>query len=106
MKSILISISVGIAAGIIDIIPMIAQKLPLRATISAFLQYFFVSIVIFNIKLPILPWWSQGGIIALCLALPIIVLVSENDKTAPFVISIMAMVLGTLISFASHFWKG
>jgi hypothetical protein len=105
MRLILISITIGIVAGIIDIIPMIAQKLPLRATLSAFLQYLFVSIVVVHIKLPIFPWWTQGSIISLCLALPIIVLVSENDKTAPLIISIMAVVLGALIGIAAHFWS-
>jgi hypothetical protein len=105
MRTLLISTVIGIVAGIVDIIPMIAQKLPLRATLSAFLQYLFVAIVIVNIKLPVLPWWSQGSVISLCLALPIVVLVSESDKTAPPVIAVMAVVLGALISVAAHFWR-
>jgi hypothetical protein len=102
MQTLLISILIGIVAGIVDIIPMIIQKLDKRATISAFLQYLFVSIVIVNINLPGIAWWLQGSIISLALALPIIIIVSENDKKAVPIIASMAVVLGTLIGIAGH----
>ena len=48
---------IGLGAGIADIVPMIAQKLPAHSTVSVFLHYFFVSIVIVNMDLPHIPWW-------------------------------------------------
>ena len=98
------SILIGIVAGVIDIIPMIIQKLSRRAIISAFLQYFFVSIVIVNIDLPGIVWWLQGSLIALALALPIIVIVSENDKKVVPIIAGMAVILGAIIGVAGHYW--
>ena len=103
MNTLLLSILIGIAAGVIDIIPMIIQKLDKRATISAFLQYFFVSIIIVNIDLPYVVWWLQGGLISVALALPVVVLVSGQDRKAVPIILSMAAILGTLIGIAGHF---
>ena len=105
MDTLLLSVLIGIAAGIVDIIPMIAQKLDKRATISAFLQYFFVSIIIVNIDLPHITWWLQGGLISVSLALPVVVIVSKEDKKAVPIILTMAAILGTLIGIAGHFLK-
>ena len=105
MDTLLLSFLIGIAAGTIDIIPMIAQKLDKRATISAFLQYFFVSIIIVNIDLPHIAWWLQGGLISVSLALPVVVIVSTEDKKAVPIILIMAAILGTLIGISGHFLK-
>jgi hypothetical protein len=102
MNTILISIAIGIAAGLLDILPMVLQKQDRRAIISAFLQYFFVGILIVNTNLFGLPWWLQGGMIALALALPVVVIVAEKDKKAAPIICGTAVVLGTLISLAGH----
>jgi hypothetical protein len=103
MKTLMISMAIGIAAGIIDILPMIFQKLDKRAILSAFIQYFFVSIIIVNIDLPLIAWWLQGGLISLSLALPVIIIVPLNDKKAIPIIAAMSVILGTLISIAGHF---
>ena len=105
MDILLLSVLIGIAAGIIDIIPMILQKLDKRATISAFLQYFFVSIIIVNINLPHIAWWLQGGLISVALALPVVFIVSTEDKKAIPIILTMEAILGTLIGIAGHFLK-
>jgi hypothetical protein len=105
MDTLLLSVLIGIAAGVIDIIPMIVQKLDKRGTISAFLQYFFVSIIIVNIDLPHIIWWLQGGLISVSFALPVVCIVSKEEKKAVPIILIMAAVLGTLIGIAGHFLK-
>jgi hypothetical protein len=96
---------IGIMAGIIDILPMAIQKMDKRSILSAFLQYFFVSIVIVNSNLPGIVWWLQGSIIALALSIPIIVIVSEKDKKAAPIIAAMSIILGSLIGIAGHFFK-
>jgi hypothetical protein len=103
MDTLLLSVIIGVVAGTIDIIPMIIQKLDKRATISAFLQYFFVSIIIVNIDLPHIVWWLQGGLISVTLSLPVVVLVSAQDKKAVPIILTMAAILGTLIGVAGHY---
>jgi len=105
MNTLLLSAIIGIVAGIIDITPMIIQKLDKRASISAFLQYFFVSIIIVNIDLPHIVWWLQGGLISVALALPVVVLVSAQDKKAVPIILSIAAILGTLIGVTGHYLK-
>ena len=105
MKTLLISMLIGIAAGIIDILPMVIQKLDKRATFSAFLQYFFVSIIIVNIDLPGIIWWLQGSVISFALALPVIIIVSGDDRKTIPIISVMAIILGAFIGIAGHFIK-
>ena len=105
MDTLLLSVIIGIVAGIIDIIPMVIQKLEKRATISAFLQYLFVSIIIVNIDLPHIVWWLQGGLISVALSLPVVVLVAAKDKKAVPIILAMAAILGTLIGIAGYYLK-
>jgi hypothetical protein len=103
MQTLFPSMLLGVVAGVIDIIPMFIQKLSILAILSAFLQYFFVSIVIVNLDLPGVAWWLQGSIIALALALPILIIVSENDKKAVPVIVAMSVILGAIIGLAGHY---
>ena len=63
---------IGLGAGIADIVPMIAQKLPAHSTVSVFLHYFFVSIVIVNMDLPHIPWWIEGGVVGLAVEVHVI----------------------------------
>jgi len=105
MDTLLLSVIIGITAGVIDIIPMIIQKLDKRATISAFLQYFFVSVIIVNIDLPHVVWWLQGGLISVALALPVVMIVASEDKKAVPVILTMAAILGSLIGVAGYYLK-
>jgi hypothetical protein len=103
MDTLLLSVLIGIVAGIVDIIPMIVQKLDRRSIISAFLQYFFVSIVIVNINLPHVTWWLQGGLISAAFALPVVLILPAKDKKSIPVILTMAVIFGTLIGIAGHF---
>ena len=105
MDRLLLSVLIGLAAGVIDIIPMVLKKLDKRATASAFLQYLFLSIIIVNIDLPHIIWWLEGILISLAFSLPIVLIVSVNDKKSVPIIMINAAVLGFLISLAGHFLK-
>ena len=105
MNTLILSILIGLAAGIIDIIPMIIKKLDKRASISAFLQYLFLGVIIVNIDLPHVFWWLEGGLISLAFTLPIILLVSREDKKAVPIIMVNSIILGTIIGIAGHFLK-
>lgn len=105
MNIILLSVLIGVVAGAIDALPMILKKLPKRAIVSAFLQYLFVSVIIINIDLPNIVWWIEGGLIALMMAIPIVIIIAETDKKSVPIILANAVVLGTLIALAGHFLK-
>ena len=105
MNILILSILIGLVAGIIDIIPMVIKKLDKRATISAFLQYLFLGIIIVNIDLPYIIWWLEGGLISLAFTLPIVLLVSKEDKKSVPIIIVNSIILGTLIGIAGHLLK-
>lgn len=103
MDKLLFSIIVGVIAGMIDIIPMIIQKLPRYTNISAFFHYFFVSIVILNLDIPHIPWWLEGGMTSLALTVPMLIQVGHSDKKPLPVITFNAILLGTLVGIAGHY---
>lgn len=105
MNPILLSLLIGLAAGALDVLPMILKKLPKNATLSAFLQYVVVAVIIVNIDLPGVEWWLEGGLISLMMAIPIVIIIAEADKKSIPIILANAVVLGSLISVAGYFLK-
>lgn len=98
-----LSLAVGAAAGLLDIIPMIAQKLSARSCISAFCTYFFAAIIIFYSDLPYLPWWADGMGITLMMAIPVVLTFTGKERKATPVILLNALLLGFLIGVAERF---
>ena len=105
MNTLLLSILIGLVAGLIDIIPMIIKKLDKRATLSAFFQYLFLSIIILNIDLPYIVWWLEGALISLAFTIPIVLIVSITEKKSVPIIITNAIILGSLIGIVGHFLK-
>lgn len=102
MKTILLTALIGIIAGVIDILPMIKMKLDKYAIFSAFIFYFIMPFIIFNTELFGMVWWLKGGVITLALALPVIIIVSREDKKSIPPMVVMSIVLGTLMGIAGH----
>lgn len=98
MDKILLTACVGIVVGIIDVLPMIKMKLDRYSIVSAFVFYFILPFVIFNIDLYGIAWWLKGGIVALALALPTIIMVAKEDKKSVPPMLIMSVILGTVMS--------
>jgi hypothetical protein len=105
MDRLLLSVIIGVLAGIIDIIPMIIQKLPRYSTVAAFVYFFFISVVIVNIDLPHIPWWLEGGLISFALMIPILIHVGHTDKKPLPIIAANTIVIGTLVGVVGHFLK-
>lgn len=103
MKTILLTALIGVIAGIIDILPMVKMKLDKYSISSAFIFYFIMPFIIFNINLFGMPWWLKGGVIALALAIPVIIIAGKEDKKSIPPMVVMSAVLGTLIGVAGHF---
>jgi predicted permease len=103
MRSILFTLLIGVIAGGIDILPMVKMKLSKYAIASAFVFYFFVPYIIFNLYLLGIPWWIKGTIITPILALPVLLIVSQTDKKAIVPMLMNSIVLGTLIGIIGHF---
>lgn len=98
-----LSLIVGAAAGTLDVIPMIAQKLPARSCISAFCTYLFAAVIVFYSNLPYLPWWADGMGVALMMALPVTLTFTGRERRAIPLILANALLLGFLLSVAERY---
>lgn len=96
MKKILLSLTIGALAGIIDVIPMIIQGLDWYSNTSAFIFWVVMGFVIAHISLPIKSW-LKGLIIALISVMPIMVIVFATDPKSIIPILLMSAILGSLV---------
>lgn len=103
MKTILLTLLIGIVAGFLDILPMLKRKLDRQSILSAFVFYLIMPFIILNIDLFGMAWWLRGGVINMALAIPIIILVAKEDKKSIVPMVVMSVVLGTLIGITGHF---
>ena len=98
MKNWMIGILIGMGAGIIDITPMIIQKLPLQADLSAFSMWvvigFILSITSFNINSII-----KGLLISYLVLLPNLFIIGWENPTVLIPIFIMTTILGGISGF-------
>ncbi len=93
MKTVLIALLIGLIAAIIDVVPMVIQKLDKRACISAGIHWIVLGFIIPFVEWPIVSWLT-GSIIGLITALPVMILVSEKDKKALIPITVFSILLG------------
>jgi len=105
MSNILIALAIGAVAGIIDVVPMIMQKMDKNACISAFLQWLFLGLIIPFVAWDLLPW-LKGSIIALLMAIPIMIIVFTEDSKAIIPISVMSILLGAGVGYAGSILIG
>jgi hypothetical protein len=92
------SLVIGVIAGALDVLPMIAQSLAWNANLSAFLHWVFLGIIIAYIEFGV-KGWLKGLIIALASAIPF-VLITGVDSVIPIVL--MSAVLGVLVGIATE----
>jgi len=100
MQKLSVALLIGLTAGVIDVAPMVVQKLNPYACWSAFLHY-----VVFGIIVAYVPWqmagWLKGLILGIMLALPVIAMVIKDEPRSGIPILAMAVVLGSLVGWAS-----
>ncbi len=99
MNEILIALLIGIVAGIIDVIPMIVQKMDKFANLSAFAHWVVLGLIIPFVGWDIQPW-LKGLIIAEISAVPVLLMVAAKDKKAIIPIVAMSAILGIGIAVA------
>ncbi len=99
MNDIFIAFLIGIVAGIIDVVPMIIQKLEKEANVSAFVHWVVLGLIIPFVSWDIAPW-LKGLIIGLLSALPIMIIVFPKDKKSLIPIGVMSALLGAGVGLA------
>lgn len=105
MNQIFVALLIGLAAGIIDVVPMIIQKLDKTSCISAFIHYFVLGLIIPFVSWDIAPA-LKGIIIAFLMSLPVMVIVFPKDKKALIPMLVFSVILGAGIGFAGAYFVG
>lgn len=98
MKKTILGIILGIIAGLIDIIPMLIQKLTWNANLSA-LSLWIISgylISITNIKLPS---YIKGIFISFLILIPNLFIIGYKEPLSLIPIIIMTLILGSVLGF-------
>jgi len=98
MKRTQLGIVLGVIIGIIDIIPMIFQKMPCDANFSAFFHWvilgYLISITNVNLK-----GYIKGLLLAVITMIPIAFLVWWNNYAAIIPMTVSTLVFGLLLGF-------
>jgi hypothetical protein len=101
MKKFVIALTIGILAGIFDVIPMIIQHLNIYACLSAFLHW-----VILGLLIPFINWnikpWVKGLIIGELTVLPFIIMVFESDPKSAVPMLLFSAILGVFVGVAGN----
>ena len=98
MKKIVIGIGLGTMAGIIDLLPMIIQKLPFNACLSAFSMWivigFFVSLIEMKLHAVL-----SAIIIALLVLLPDAFIIGWDEPFKLIPVFILTILIGGLLGY-------
>ncbi len=98
MNKIVIGIIAGAVAGIIDVIPMMLQKLSWDANISAFSMWVICGFLIAIVDLKIHPV-IKGILISFLILTPSAILIGWKEPFSLIPIGIMTLILGSLLGF-------
>ena len=93
-------IFLGVIAGIIDITPMIIQKLPLHSILSAFSMWVALGFLI-NTSTLKMNGALKGLLLSFLVLLPTAILIAQAEPVSLIPIGIMTVILGALLGFAS-----
>ena len=103
MKELFLTLLIGVAAGVLDVLPMIKMGLDNYAKASAFAHYLIAPFIIFHTGLFGMAWWLKGGVLNLALAIPVIILAAKDDKKSVLPMAVASVVLGVAIGIAGRF---
>jgi len=98
MNKIILGILLGSVAGIIDVVPMVLQKLSWNANISAFFLWVVTGFMIATSSLPLHPI-IKGILISFLILLPSLFIIVSNGLKPLIPIFIMTTFLGGLLGF-------
>ncbi len=98
MEKIMIGLGLGALAGLIDIIPMLLQKLPWNANLSAFIMWLVVGFFVATTGLMIHPV-LLGLLIAVLVLLPSAPIIAGDNPSKLLPIGIMTVILGGVLGW-------
>jgi len=99
VNKIVAGLVLGLIAGIIDVIPMVLQKLTWDANLSALAMWIIAGFFISTSELRINSI-LKGILISFLLLTPVAILIAWKEPMSLIPIAIMTLVLGALLGFA------
>ena len=100
-KRILAGLAIGVIAGVIDMIPMMIQKLTWDANLSAFFLWVVVGFMLATSNFR-LSGVLKGIVIGFLCLLPSMFIIGWNNPISLVPIFIMTLLLGALVGFTFH----
>jgi len=101
MKKIFFGLLVGACAGIIDVVPMLIQKLSWDANISAFSTWVIIGFFIATNDLKI-NGIVKGLLISFLIIIPVTIIIGWKEPVVLLPILIMTTILGSLCGFMTE----
>lgn len=101
MREFLLPLLIGVGFGIVDVIPMIKNKLNRLSVASAFVFHVIMPVILANLNTA-LWWWIKGGIIYLVCALPLVLLIAKDEKKSVPVVLASSFVIGSIVGVILH----
>jgi hypothetical protein len=97
-KRITTGILIGLAAGAIDLVPMLLQKLSWDANLAALTMWIVIGFLIAIVQLPI-RGILKGLLISILVLLPNLFIIGWKDPLSLIPIAVMTAILGSLSGF-------
>lgn len=100
MNRILLGLLLGLAAGVVDVLPMLPMKFPDKPTAlaGAFFSRFAIGFLAANVRMPFHPVFA-GAIAGLLISIPDAII---TKSYAPILIT--GVIFGALAGWAAHAW--
>jgi hypothetical protein len=98
-NNIVIGLLLGVIAGVLDVIPMLLQRLTWDANLSAFFLWVVSGFMLATSNLRLHPV-LKGIVIPFICLLPSIFIIGWNEPLSLAPIGVMTLILGALLGFA------
>ena len=96
MQKLLIALAIGLGAGVIDVIPMLIQKIDRNSCVAAFVHWLVLGVLIAYVSAPV-PDWAKGALVGFFGALSTVILVAQGDPKSAAPILVTSTVLGSVV---------
>jgi hypothetical protein len=96
MREFIFPLLIGVGFGIIDVIPMIKNKLHRLSVASAFVFHVIMPVIVANLSVAIW-WWIKGGIVYLICAVPLVLLIAKDEKKSVPIVLVSSIIIGTIV---------
>ncbi|MFA6548676.1 MAG: hypothetical protein WCT39_01920 [Candidatus Margulisiibacteriota bacterium] len=102
MKKILYGLLIGALAGILDVIPMLLQKLPWEADLSAFMLWLAVGVLVMVTDIKINKV-LKGVLVAFLVLLSPAVIIAAQEPFSLLPVAVMTLLLGSIVGYLAGF---